>query len=73
FHLVLFSSMFRKPIYAIEASNDSRINNFFKGIVETGNVNDIDLIRNKINYDEFHKLIATRRQKSIEWLKNALG
>lgn len=73
FHLMVFASMFRKPIYAIDVNNDSRICQFLKGVAELDDNSDIDLISNQVDYDNLHRIIEGRRRMAMQFLAEALA
>lgn len=82
FHATAFSVIFNKPFYTAIAktedvtnNNDSRKIDFLKSVgLENRlvkSVNDIDLNK-KINYQSVNEKLSALREKSLDYLKNAL-
>lgn len=78
FHLAVFSILFRRPLFAVNASGDSRLNNILSllDLTEADTKGDIlgsiDRVE-KLNYDKTRIKLADLRQNGIDFLKNNLA
>lgn len=78
FHGAVFSILFNKPFYTIECNNDFRIKTLLEITklknrnINNDNINDIYENIFDVNFEMAEKLIDLEREKSKEYLKNAV-
>lgn len=78
FHGTVFSILFNKPFYTIECNNDFRIKTLLEITklknrnINNDNISDIYKNIFDVNFEMAEKIIALEREKSKEYLKNAL-
>ena len=79
FHGTVFSILFKKPFFAINGENDNRIStllnlsNLESRTVNFSNVSEKIKTAFDIDYDVAMQGIEKERERSIKYLKNALG
>lgn len=79
FHAVLFSTLFKKPFFAVNGKNDNRMNDFLTNTELSSQCVDKTCdIKEKIRrifdcgFDTAEKYITAKRSESIEYLRNAI-
>ena len=76
FHLVAFSILFRKPFFAINGMEDSRVIDLLKLTgLEHRSVSPIkgfSTIPTQIDFDEVHHRLADAKKQSLNWLRESL-
>ena len=76
FHLVAFSILFRKPFFAVNGMEDSRVIDLLKLTgLEHRSVSPIkgfSTIPTQIDFDEVHHRLADAKKQSLNWLRESL-
>lgn len=76
FHLVAFSILFRKPFFAVNGMEDSRVIDLLKltGLEQrsVSPINGFSTIPTQIDFDEVHHRLADAKKQSLDWLRRSL-